>query len=130
MKSLSTNEWTVLACVGLWIVCSLLALAHLFPAWRKALRLPARICILLTATAALGLAFHWRVTRSSPVAIVVQPEAAVRYGPYDDSKTLVTVRDGTELPVLDQKGAWIQITDSAQRVGWIQRSAVVLFPNT
>lgn len=129
IKTLSTNEWTVLTCASLWVVCSLLALGNLLPAWQKALRLPVRLCCLWTAAAALALALHWHVTRSSSIAIVVQAEAAVRYGPYDDSKTLVTVRDGTELPVLDQKGPWIQITDSAQRVGWIPRSAVVLFPD-
>src|SRR6202034_3686015 len=60
-------------------------------------------------------------------AIVVTGEADVRNGPLDESPAIFKVRDGVELTVTDKKDGWLQVTDPAQRTGWLRQDQVIIF---
>jgi len=61
-------------------------------------------------------------------AIVTVSEASVRNGPFDESPSAFTARDGAELRVLDHKDDWLQVTDGTRRVGWVKRDAALVSP--
>jgi len=59
-------------------------------------------------------------------AVVVVPKANLRYGPLAESETFSSAPDGAELVVVGRKGNWVQVRDAASRVGWIERTNVVI----
>ncbi len=127
IESLSLNEWTLLTAAAIWLLFILLALRQ----WRPALR-PALSKYFLPACAAvlvLGICFGVALNETcfTQSAIVITGEADVRNGPLDESQSLYKVRDGIELEVLDRQNDWLQVVDSAQRVGWLRRDQVLLF---
>lgn len=127
LGSLSLNEWTTLTVIAFWVLFLLLALVQ----WRRELGPRLRKPILAAAAAFLifGACLGIELASSyfSPSAIVVAGETDIRNGPFDEAPSLFKVRDGAELTILDQKDNWLQVTDSAQRPGWIRRDQVVVF---
>jgi len=132
LRSLTLNEWTVLASVLLWIWFLLLALREIKPALRKVLSG-------YTATAGLGtlllagcLAGAAALQFNIQSAVVIVPEAIARTGPLDEAKVLHQLRDGTEVVVLDEKEVtvgdkkqtWLQVRDGARRIGWVKGDQV------
>jgi len=108
LDKLSLNEWTLLVTAVFW--CWLLCLA--LQQWRPSMR--------------SGSAYyHARVART---AIVVSPEAVVRYGPLDESQTAFTAHDGAEFRILDQKDGWLELTDGVTRTGWVRQDLVLVSP--
>ena len=132
LGSLTLNEWTVLASALLWIWFLLLALREFKPALRKVLSG-------YTATTGLGalllagcLAAAATLQFNTRPAVVIVPEAIARTGPLDEAKVLHQLRDGTEVVVLDEKEVtvgdkkqtWLQLRDSARRIGWVKGDQV------
>jgi tetratricopeptide (TPR) repeat protein len=127
LESLSLNEWTLLTTAAVWLLFILLALRQ----WRPTLgpALHKYFFPVCAAVLVLGVCFGIVLdencfTRS---AIVITGEADVRNGPLDESQSLYKVRDGIEVEVLDRQNNWLQVVDSAQRVGWLRRDQVLLF---
>ena len=130
LASLTLDEWTLLSTVCAWAWFALLALGE----WRVAFKRPLRgwaltagaLAAVFTACllAALVMGAHTRE------AVVVSSEVVVRYGPLEESKSFFTARDGAELRVLGEKDDWLQVADSAQRVGWLRRSQAIVFPGS
>ena len=134
LVALTLNEWAVLASVALWLWFGLLAIREVRPALKTALSgytATAGVATLLLAAcvaAAVGLQFR------TVGAVVAVPEAIVRSGPLEEAKVLHQLRDGMELTVIDQKdlvlGAqtqtWLQVTDAANRTGWLKNDQVVV----
>ena len=59
------------------------------------------------------------------------PEAVVRFGPLEESQSAYTLRDGSELDVLDEKDGWLQVLDDTRRAGWVRKEQVLeLKPET
>ncbi len=127
LGSLSLNEWTTLTVAAFWILFLLLALVQ----WRRELAPRLRNPILAAASAFLlfgvGLGIELAANYFSPSAIVVAGETDIRNGPFDEAPSLFKVRDGAELTILDQKDNWLQVADSAQRLGWVRRDQVLIF---
>lgn len=120
------NEWTMLAAGAVWLWLLLLTLGQRSAALKKPLRgytATAGVVSIFLA-ACLGFAVHERWGEAT--AIVVAPHAVIRYGPLDESQDFYTVKDGTELTVLDRKDDWLQVTDSSARTGWLRREQVIL----
>jgi tetratricopeptide (TPR) repeat protein len=128
LRSLTLNEWTMLASVSLWIWFLLLALREFKPALRKVLSG-------YTATAGLGalllagcLAGAAALQFNTRPAVVIVSEAIARTGPLEEAKVLHQLRDGTEVVVLDEKEitvgekkqTWLQVRDGARRTGWVK----------
>jgi len=126
LARLTLNEWTLLAAGAVWLWLLLLAILQWRPALRPALRnyvfSLAVIAALLCACDGAAL----RETRFTRTAIVVIPEATVRYGWLPESRLAFTVHDGAELQVLDQKDEWIQVTAGPGRIGWLRRDQTLV----
>ena len=130
LESLSLNEWTLLTAAAVWLLFILLALYQWRPALRPALR---NYFLFVCATViALGVCFGIVLNENcfAQTAIVITGEADVRNGPLEESQSLYKVRDGIEVEVLDRQNDWLQVVDSAQRVGWLRRDQVLLFEPT
>lgn len=128
LGSLTVTEWTWLATVPLWVLLLLMAAMQ----WRPALRASLRVYVVAAAlaTVAFGVCtvVALQASRSTAQAIVTADEVTVRHGPLEDSAMAFTAHDGAELRVLDTKDDWVQVTPDSRRVGWLQRSQVVLAP--
>jgi len=126
LSRLTLNEWTLLAAVGVWLWLILLAVLQWRPALKPSLRTYvaclAVFAVLMCACVALTL----RETRFTRTAIVIAPEAEVRYGPLAESPAAFTVHDGAELRVLDQKDEWLEVSAGPRRVGWLRREQALV----
>jgi tetratricopeptide (TPR) repeat protein len=125
IERLTLNEWTLLASLATTVLFALLIVRQLWPGLRETLRtytLVAGAGALLLA-ALLGISVHREY--SLQPSVVVVPEAVARRGPFDESQTAFTARDGAELMVLDAKGEWLQVSDGAGRTGWIRDKSVM-----
>jgi uncharacterized protein YgiM (DUF1202 family) len=58
--------------------------------------------------------------------VIAADEAVLRHGPFDESQSAFALRDGAELTVLDERENWLQVADTANRVGWIREKQVAL----
>jgi tetratricopeptide (TPR) repeat protein len=118
---LTLNEWTVLFVIAFWILFLLLALMQWRPDLKPALRsscVSAGAAVLLLgicSVVALNLDYL------TPSVVVIAGESEVRNGPLDEAPSNFKVRDGAELTVLDHKEGWLEVTDTAQRTGWLRR---------
>jgi len=124
VQRLAPAEWHWATSASLWLCFGLLALGQVRPGWRPGLRRPVIATALLAATL-LGLTF-WNDydLGSRRFAVVVEPEVVVRLGPFDASPAAMTVKDGAELLVVDQKGDWFQVTADGRASGWIRADTV------
>ena len=135
LAKLTLDEWTLLATGGFWLWFLLLALREYRTDLRKALQgytLSAGVAALFLGCC---LAMAVRDRDGTGSAVVTVQDAVVRYGPLEESPVHFQLRDGSEVAVLDEKKApdggtkesWLQVRDSAQRVGWLKRGQVTLF---
>jgi len=121
---LTTNELTVVAAVLAWVWFGLLTLKELRPALGLSLSVytkAAGVCFVLFgfwSAAVLNAQI-----RDVP-SVVVANEAVVRYGPFDESQSAFTLRNGAETTVLDRKDNWLQVQDGAKRIGWLRSNQV------
>ncbi len=128
LRKHTEGEWAWLAGAGLGAWFLLLALGEAWPGKRATFGW-------LTKTAGGGAvvftcllgAAHWERS-ATRLAVVVVPEAPVRPGPLAESKAAFSLRDGTEVEVLDVKDDWRQVRDSGQRTGWVKQEALVGLP--
>jgi uncharacterized protein YgiM (DUF1202 family) len=124
LRTLTVNEWTALAAGCTWALFAVLACGE----WAG--RRYTRSALALLGAALLSGAacfLAWRdATRIA--AVVVAREAAVRFGPLDESQVAYQLRDGAELAVLGQKNDWLQVRDPEARTGWIRRDEVAVIP--
>jgi tetratricopeptide (TPR) repeat protein len=123
LGTLSLREWTWLAVAGFWITFGLLIARQLKPALAATLKtwtwLSAAISVVLFVF--VGLA--WSQQQPGRVLIITAAEVTVRNSPFEEAPSSFTANDGAELRVLDQKDDWLQVTDDANRFGWVKRNA-------
>jgi tetratricopeptide (TPR) repeat protein len=127
LDALSLNEWTALTMAAFWMLFLLLAFAQ----WRRAAAPYIRkyICAAGAAFLVTGvcLAVELGANYFTHTAIVVAGEADVRNGPFDEAPGLYKVRDGAELNIVDRKDNWVQVADSADRLGWVRLEDVLIY---
>ena len=118
IQKLSLNEWTVLASgvVSLWFF--LLAIRQWQGDWKNSFR-PAIAALGFLAVVSIVCLFSAIRQEFTQPSVIIAPEAVVRRGPYDESPSVFTLRDGTEVTVLDRKNDWLEIVDGSQRTGWL-----------
>lgn len=127
LDSLTLNEWTALVAAAFWVFLLLLAAAQ----WRKELRAALGNYILAAGSVAavLGvcLAVELQSNYFAQSAIVTIGEADIRELPLDGAQSKFKVRDGVELEVLNHEDNWLEVADSAHRVGWVRRDQVIIY---
>jgi tetratricopeptide (TPR) repeat protein len=128
LEVFTVNEITLIAAGAVWLWCIVAALGQLRRQWRPILR---RYLVPLGVLAAaalivLGIIFQHRLGSLS--AVVIADAVTLRYGPFEESQSFFTLPDGAELTVLDRKGDWLQVRDSANRTGWLMDRQVILLP--
>ncbi|PAW76391.1 MAG: hypothetical protein B9S33_20890 [Pedosphaera sp. Tous-C6FEB] len=125
LRKLTGDEWAWVAggALGLWFL--LLAAGEGLPGKRAAFAWLTRTCG-GAALVSIGLLVAAHAERRlAAEAVVVVAEAPVRPGPLAESKVAFSLRDGTEVEVLDAKGDWVQVRASQQRVGWLKGDAIL-----
>jgi tetratricopeptide (TPR) repeat protein len=128
LHRLHLDEWTLLATASFWFLSSLLALRQLRPALKPRLQPWTLGALFSTASLVLAVLLAWHHLRAQATAVVIQPEAEVRYGPVYESRIHFTVPDGTELRAVEHLNDWVQVTDATGRTGWARRTDIVLLP--
>ena len=133
LRNLTLNEWTWIAIAAYWIFFLLLAIRELRPALRASLRGASILAGLALLVAGGLLLAAYRAPTTG--AVVVSPNAVVRYGPLDESQVFYQLRDGSELTILDQKRSgesqtWLQVRDASRRVGWLKQQEVIVISPT
>lgn len=124
LGTLSLNEWTVLGFAGIWLTLGLLVARQIKPALATALKTWTWLSAGGTAVLFICLALALPQNTPGRIAIVTVTDATVRNSPLDEAPGAFTAHDGAELRVLDHKDEWVQVTDDAQRFGWVKRSSV------
>ncbi|MGZ4963732.1 MAG: BatD family protein [Limisphaerales bacterium] len=125
MNHISVNEWTVAASVSLGLFFIVMATQQVWPTTRKTLKGPAIALGLLTACLALCFYFDYGNAQTKS-GVITTSEAVVRRGPFDESQSAFTVRDGAELLVVDSKDNWLQVADAAHHTGWIRTNQLAV----
>lgn len=123
----TVNEWSWMAGVGLGAWFLMLALGEAVPTKRANFAWLTKT-FGVTAIASVSLLIAALIERHSSREAVVVVESPVRPGPLAESKVAFSLRDGTEISVLDAKDEWLQVRDASQRTGWVKRDGVWLLP--
>jgi len=126
---LTLNEWTVLTSIAVGLFFLLLAARQWRSKWRNSFRGTLWGLGIIGAFLLVCLTAAIRQEFFTKTAVVIVSEAVVRPGPFDESPSAFTLRDGAEVTVLGQKDNWLEITDSTQRTGWLPGKNVILLGN-
>jgi tetratricopeptide (TPR) repeat protein len=122
------NEWAAAASATVALFFLVLTARQISPAFGKssgglaALLAAASLWLLIC----LGLSINQQLLATS--SIVIMPEAVVRWGPDEESKSAFTAHDGAEMMVLGRDGDWLQVSDAARHIGWLQEKNVAQMP--
>jgi len=125
---LTLNEWTCAVSAAAALFFLVLAARQVWPAFAKSsggltgTLAAASIWLLIC----LGLSVHQQLLEKTSIVIV--PEAVVRRGPMDQSQSAFTAHDGAEMMVLSRDGDWLEVSDAARHIGWLQQKDVALMP--
>jgi tetratricopeptide (TPR) repeat protein len=122
------NEWACAASAALALFFIVLTARQISPAFGKS---SGGLAWVLAAASlwlliCLGLSINQQWLEKTSIVIV--PEAVVRWGPDDESKSAFTAHDGAEMMVLGRDGDWLQVSDAARRIGWLQQKDVAQMP--
>ncbi len=126
LRVLTVNEWAALSLVAGWLCFTGLALG----AWKPTLRPTLRVPVLMSSVGLAVVVTLLVITagdRTDTVnAIVVKPEAVVRFGPLPESQSAFIARDGSEFRMTDRKNGWLRVEDANGREGWFTSDQVIL----
>jgi tetratricopeptide (TPR) repeat protein len=128
LGALTLNEWTALAMIAFWLAFGLFAAMQIRPELKTMLRGVARGAAVVTVIFCACLGAAANIHFSKQIAVITQPDAVARSGPFSDAQNVFAVHDGAELSVLDQRNGWVQVSNEAGRSGWIQDSQVKVLP--
>ncbi len=126
---LSLTEWSLLTTAAFWVLLALLIMGQLRPLAKRPLRNWVFLAAALTVLLGAGLGGSSQMRLGVETAIVTVGDATVRNGPFEESPTAFTARDGAELRVLDRKDDWLQVTAGPRRVGWLPQTQVTVLPS-
>lgn len=125
-RSLTTNEWTLLALLPVWTWFTLLIARQLKPSLKPALRTATFTvgAAALLACATLACVLHLRFNER--LVVVTERNAIARFGPLPESQSAFTASDGAELRWLDSQNGWVQVSDDDKTFGWLKTNSVVV----
>jgi tetratricopeptide (TPR) repeat protein len=126
--SLSLNEGAVLTAILFWMMFALLVARQIRPALAPKLQSLMRFVVVLTIFSGAVLALQAANHFNSAVAVVSAAEVTARSGPFDDAQSVFTARDGAELQVLDRHDDWVQVSNGAGKIGWLNKKQAEVLP--
>jgi len=129
LGALTLNEWTVLAMITFWLAFGLFAAMQIRPALKPILRGAARGAAIAAVIFCACLGAAANIHFSKQIAVITLPDTVARSGPFSDAQNAFAVHDGAELPVLDQRNGWVQVSNETGRTGWVQGSQVKVLPD-
>jgi len=122
------NEWSCAASAAAALFFLVLTVRQISPAFGKS----SSVLVGVLAAASiwllicLGLSIDQRLLEKTSIVIV--PEAVVRRGPLEESQSVFTAHDGAEMMVLGSDGDWLQVSNAARQIGWLQQKDVAQMP--
>lgn len=128
LNALTLNEWAVLAAGAFWLTFILHAARQIRPVWRSRLRGLTAGIVIITVLSCAGLGAATAIHFTQQTAVVVEPEATARSGPFSEAQDAFQVRNGAELAVLNRRENWLQVSDGAGRIGWLSAKQVEVLP--
>ena len=126
--SLTLNEGALLTAVFFWLMFGLLAARQMRPAVAPKLQSATRLAVALTIFSSAVLALQAANHFNAAVAVVTSAEATARSGPFEEAQSAFTAHDGAELRVLDRHDDWVQVANSAGKIGWLSKKQVEVLP--
>jgi tetratricopeptide (TPR) repeat protein len=128
LGALTLNEWAMLAAGTFWLTFILFAARQIRPAWRSRLRGLTAGVVVLTILSCVCLGAAAAVHFTKQTAVIIEPEATARSGPFNEAQAAFTAHDGAELAVLNRRNDWLQVTDDSGRIGWLPRQQLEVLP--
>jgi len=128
VSTLTMNEGAILTAVFFWAMIGLFAVRQIKPALAPKLRTATRLALALTVFSGAILGLQAANHFNSSVAVVTASDATARSGPFDDAQNIFSARDGAELKVLDRHDDWVQVANSAGKIGWLSVKQVAVLP--
>ena len=124
---LTVNEWTILAAtvVSAWFL--LLALRQWRAKWNKSFGRSLLVIGVVAGVLMVCLISAVR-TELAQSSVVIVPEAVVRRGPFEESLSAFSLRNGAEVTVQDRNAEWLKILDGSQRTGWLPQRQLLPVP--
>jgi tetratricopeptide (TPR) repeat protein len=126
--ALTLNEGAILTAAFFWTMLAFLALRQINPALTPKLRTATRLAVALTVFSGAILGLQAANHFNSSVAVVTATDATARSGPFDEAQNVFSARDGAELKVLDRHDDWVQVANSAGKIGWLSRKQAEILP--
>lgn len=128
VSSLTLNEGAWLTAAFFWALFALLALRQLKPSLAPRLRTATRLALTLTICSGAILGLQAANHFNASVAVVTTANATARSGPFEDAQSVFTARDGVELKVLQRHDDWVQVANSAGKIGWLSQKQAAVLP--
>jgi len=128
LGALTLNEWAVLAASAFWLSFILFAARQIRPAWRSRLRGLTTAIVIITILSCVGLGAATAIHFTQQTAVVVEPEATARSGPFTEAQDAFKVHNGAELAVLNRRENWLQVSDGAGNIGWLPAKQAEILP--
>lgn len=125
---LSVKEWAAMTTGTIWIFFGLLTACQLRPGWARGLRSWTTLSGIVAAGLLAMTVWLAKARTANHMAVVVQREAVMRLGPFEESQSALNLNNGAELLVLDYKDNWLHVTPDRRQSGWIPYKSVRLLP--
>jgi len=126
--SLTLNEGALLTAVFFWLLFALLAARQIRPALAPRLRGATRLAVALTLCSGAVLALQAANHFNAAVAVVTGAETTARSGPFDEAQSAFTAHDGAEMLILDRHDEWVEVSNGAGKIGWLNRKQIEVLP--
>ncbi len=125
LLQLTLKEWTLIAVATFWVWLLIAASGILLRSKGGLLPALTRLCgiVCLVSVALLANAANDRL--GTTYGVVTAPEAVVRFGPFEESKSSHNLADGMEIELIDEKDGWFQIRDAQEQIGWLRTNQVL-----
>ncbi|MDX1940653.1 MAG: tetratricopeptide repeat protein [Saprospiraceae bacterium] len=122
---LSTNTWSILALMSLWLGIVGLAFWLLGKVRRiKKNGFIAGVLLILLSFIAFAIAGHRaRLENDSQRAVVLQPKASLHSSPDAQSAVIIEIYEGITLDLLDKIGDWYKVSLPNGEEGWLLKGS-------
>ncbi|MCB1232150.1 MAG: tetratricopeptide repeat protein [Verrucomicrobiae bacterium] len=127
LARLSPGEIVAVLSTGCWIALLALVAAFLLPRlrdWRPLLFVVAGLSLATAGLSTWGLIRQQKQVDTDDLAIVIANESAALAGNFPDAEKVVDLPPGSELQILQRRGAWTYVAIPPDLRGWVKSDAI------